>query len=101
MTRSRFRENDRFYLFEKSHDRMSLGIDLLVDLCSLVTDYFVHGLTLPRILLRLLTLALLFGGFALMLVGSRTLGYVGLGLALLAGPIVLYDTLTAHWSTRS
>jgi len=77
--------------------------DLLFDvLLKPISDYFVHGLPLRRVLLRLVTVVLFCAGGALLLIGQPALRPVGLALLVVGTILFLYDTLTlGRYDTRT
>lgn len=63
-------------------------------------DYFVHDITLGRIITRVLAAIALTAGVYLAFFQSAPLSYVGLMLIAPAGFFVAYDTLTVNRHTR-
>ncbi|SNZ12583.1 hypothetical protein SAMN06269185_1818 [Natronoarchaeum philippinense] len=81
---------------------MSLLYDLLTSVfVDPLFEYFVHDLTLGRIVTRLIASVALLGGIYLALLQPAPLSYVGWALAVPAGLFTAYDALTVNRHTRS
>lgn len=79
----------------------SLLVDLLMEIfVDPFFDYFLHELTVRRVLTRLISGVVLFGGLYLAFFRSTPLSYVGWVLLVPAGLFIAYDTLTAHQHVR-
>ncbi|WP_408957284.1 hypothetical protein [Natrinema sp. 74] len=63
-------------------------------------EYFYHGLTLTRIVTRIISGVALFVGGSLALLESPPLSYAGWVLLIPASLFVVYDTVTVNRHTR-